>query len=101
MRTAGVEAARKSKPVLTTRRAPAVARHPDLIKRQFTAAEPIHDRRGVWPLVTAGHLDRVVPTWAAAAYEGQVGHPQLTRLMPVRTWLGARRRRSFGSARRR
>ena len=40
MRVAGIEGARRSKRVKTTRPDPASARHPDLVKREFTATAP-------------------------------------------------------------
>lgn len=40
MRAAGIEGARRSKRVKTTRSDPASARHPDLVQREFTATAP-------------------------------------------------------------
>lgn len=40
MRAAGIEGARRSKRVKTSRPDPASARHPDLVKREFTATQP-------------------------------------------------------------
>jgi len=40
MRRAGIQGARRSKRVRTTRREAGAGRHPDLVNRQFTAAEP-------------------------------------------------------------
>lgn len=40
MRAAGIEGARRSKRVKTTRPDPASAGHPDLVKREFTATAP-------------------------------------------------------------
>ncbi len=59
MRVAGVEGARRSKRVKTTRPDPASARHPDLVKREFTATAP--NRLWVTDLT-------FVPTWAGVAY---------------------------------
>lgn len=59
MRVAGVEGARRSKRVKTTRPDPASARHPDLVKREFTATAP--NRLWVTDLT-------FVPTWAGIAY---------------------------------
>ncbi|WP_255405379.1 IS3 family transposase [Sinomonas sp. R1AF57] len=59
MRVAGIEGARRSKRVKTTRPDPASARHPDLVRRQFTAAAP--NRLWVTDLT-------FVATWAGVAY---------------------------------
>lgn len=59
MRDAGIEGARRSKRVITTRRAKAAARHPDLVKRKFTAAAP----NQLWVTDLT-----YVPTWAGVAY---------------------------------
>ncbi len=40
MRAAGIQGATRSKRVRTTRRDRSTGRHPDLVNRQFTAAEP-------------------------------------------------------------
>lgn len=40
MKVAGIEGARRSKRVKTTRPDPASARHPDLVQREFTATAP-------------------------------------------------------------
>lgn len=40
IRAAGIEGARRSKRIKTTRPDPASARHPDLVKREFTAPAP-------------------------------------------------------------
>lgn len=59
MAKAGVQGARRSKRVRTTRRDSSAARHPDLVKRQFSAAEP--NRLWVTDLT-------FVATWAGVAY---------------------------------
>ncbi|MGN7979451.1 IS3 family transposase [Microbacterium sp. 22195] len=59
MRAAGIEGARRSKRVKTTRPDPASARHPDLVKREFTASAP--NRLWVTDLT-------FVPTWTGVAY---------------------------------
>ncbi|KAJ1681377.1 hypothetical protein LUZ63_021205 [Rhynchospora breviuscula] len=59
MRVAGIEGARRSKRVKTTRPDPASARHPDLVQREFTATAP--NRLWVTDLT-------FVPTWAGVAY---------------------------------
>ncbi len=59
MRAAGIEGARRSKRVKTTRPDPASARHPDLVQRKFTATAP--NRLWVTDLT-------FVPTWAGVAY---------------------------------
>ena len=40
MRAAGIEGVRRGKRVRTTKPDPAAARHPDLVKRRFTATAP-------------------------------------------------------------
>ena len=40
MRAAGIQGARRTKRVKTTRRDDSASRHPDLVKRQFSATEP-------------------------------------------------------------
>ncbi|WP_243400628.1 IS3 family transposase [Arthrobacter sp. Bz4] len=59
MRAAGIEGARRSKRVRTTRPDPAARRHPDLVNREFTAVAP--NRLWVTDLT-------FVPTWAGVAY---------------------------------
>ncbi|WP_241251031.1 MULTISPECIES: IS3 family transposase [Micrococcus] len=59
MRAAGIEGARRSKRVKTTRPHPASTRHPDLVERGFTAPAP--NRLWVTDLT-------FVPTWAGVAY---------------------------------
>lgn len=59
MRAAGIEGARRSKRVKTTRPQPTSARHPDLVQRKFTATAP--NRLWVTDLT-------FVPTWAGVAY---------------------------------
>ena len=59
MRAAGIEGATRAKRVKTTRPDPAAARHPDLVKREFTATAP--NRLWVTDLT-------FVPTWAGVAY---------------------------------
>jgi putative transposase len=59
MAKAGIQGARRSKRVRTTRRDSSGARHPDLVKRQFTAAEP----NRLWMTDPT-----FVATWAGAAY---------------------------------
>jgi transposase InsO family protein len=59
MRAAGIEGATRSKRVKTTRPDPTSARHPDLVKREFTATAP--NRLWVTDLT-------FVPTWAGVAY---------------------------------
>lgn len=58
MRAAGIEGARRSKRVKTTRPDPTSARHPDLVQREFTATAP--NRLWVTDLT-------FVPTWAGVA----------------------------------
>ena len=59
MRAAGIEGATRSKRVRTTRPDPAAVRHPDLVRRVFTATAP--NRLWVTDLT-------FVPTWAGVAY---------------------------------
>jgi len=59
MRAAGIQGARRSKRVKTTKPDPAAARHPDLVRREFTATAP--NRLWVTDLT-------FVPTWAGVAY---------------------------------
>jgi putative transposase len=59
MRQAGVQGALRSKRVRTTRRDRGAGRHPDLVKRQFTADEP----NGLWVTDLT-----FVATWAGVAY---------------------------------
>ncbi|WP_227531403.1 IS3 family transposase [Microbacterium tenebrionis] len=59
MRAAGIEGAIRSKRVKTTRPDPTSTRHPDLVKREFTATAP--NRLWVTDLT-------FVPTWAGVAY---------------------------------
>jgi putative transposase len=59
MRAAGIEGARRTKRVKTTRPDPTSARHPDLVGRDFTAIAP--NRLWVTDLT-------YVPTWAGIAY---------------------------------
>jgi putative transposase len=59
MRAAGIEGVRRGKRVRTTKADPAAARHPDLVKRKFTASAP--NRLWVTDLT-------FVPTWAGVAY---------------------------------
>lgn len=59
MKLAGIEGARRSKKVKTTRPDPASARHPDLVQREFTATAP--NRLWVTDLT-------FVATWAGVAY---------------------------------
>lgn len=59
MRAAGIEGARRYKRVKTTRPDPMSARHPDLVRREFTATAP--NRLWVTDLT-------FVPTWAGVAY---------------------------------
>ena len=59
MRAAGIEGARRSKRVKTTRPDPASARHPDLVQRKFTATAPNRLWVTEWTFV---------PTWAGVAY---------------------------------
>jgi transposase InsO family protein len=59
MRTAGIQGALRSKRVRTTRRDRSAGRHPDLVKRQFSAAAP--NRLWVTDLT-------FVASWAGVAY---------------------------------
>lgn len=59
MRTARIEGARRSKRVRTTRPDPGADRHPDLVKRDFTATGP----NQLWVTDLT-----YVPTWAGVAY---------------------------------
>jgi putative transposase len=55
MREAGIESTRRGKRVKTTKVDPGADRHPDLVKRDFTAAEP----NQLWVTDLT-----FVPTWA-------------------------------------
>ena len=59
MRAAGIEGARRTRRVRTTRADPVAARHPDLVERRFTAAAP----NQLWVTDLT-----FVPTWAGVAY---------------------------------
>jgi putative transposase len=59
MRSEGIEGVRRTTRVRTTRPAPETPRHPDLVRREFTAEAPNRP----W----ATHLT-YVPTWAGVAY---------------------------------
>ncbi|AGM31684.1 Mobile element protein (plasmid) [Mycobacteroides abscessus subsp. bolletii 50594] len=59
MRAAGIEGVRRGKRVRTTKPDPAAARHPDLVKRNFTATAP----NDLWVTDLT-----FVPTWAGVAY---------------------------------
>ncbi len=59
MRDAGIQGARRGKRVKTTKADPAASRHPDLVKRQFSAAAP----NQLWVTDLT-----FVPTWAGVAY---------------------------------
>jgi putative transposase len=59
MRAAGIEGVRRGKRVRTTKSDPAAARHPDLVKRDFTATAP----NQLWVTDLT-----YVPTWAGVAY---------------------------------
>jgi putative transposase len=59
MRVAGMEGARRTKRVRTTRADPVAARHPDLVRRDFTATAP----NQLWVTDLT-----YVPTWAGVAY---------------------------------
>jgi putative transposase len=59
MRAAGIEGARRTKRVRTTRADPVAARHPDLVNRDFTATAP----NQLWVTDLT-----YVPTWAGVAY---------------------------------
>ena len=59
MRVAGIDGVRRGKRVRTTKPDPAAARHPDLVKRDFTASAP----NQLWVTDLT-----FVPTWAGVAY---------------------------------
>jgi transposase InsO family protein len=59
MRAAGIEGARRTKRVRTTRADPVAARHPDLVERRFQADTP----NQLWVTDLT-----YVPTWSAVAY---------------------------------
>ena len=59
MRAAGIEGVRRGKRVRTTKPDPTAPRHPDLVKRQFTATAP----NQLWVTDVT-----FVPTWAGVAY---------------------------------
>ncbi len=59
MRAAGIEGARRTMRVRTTRPDPGSARHPDLVRRDFTATAP----NQLWVTDLT-----FVPTWAGTAY---------------------------------
>ena len=59
MRAAGIEGARRGKRVRTTKADPVAARHPDLVRRKFTATAP----NQLWVTDLT-----FVPTWAGVAY---------------------------------
>jgi putative transposase len=59
MRAAGIEGARRTKRVRTTKADPVAARHPDLVNRDFTATAP----NELWVTDLT-----YVPTWAGVAY---------------------------------
>src|SRR5690606_28541674 len=59
MRAEGIEGARRTKRVRTTKADPAGARHPDLVNRDFTATGP----NQLWVTDLT-----YVPTWAGVAY---------------------------------
>jgi transposase InsO family protein len=59
MRLAGIEGARRTKRVRTTRADPVATRHPDLVQRRFTAAAP----NQLWVTDLT-----FVSTWAGVAY---------------------------------
>jgi putative transposase len=59
MRAAAMEGARRTKRVRTTRPDPVAARHPDLVRRDFTATAP----NQLWVTDLT-----YVPTWAGVAY---------------------------------
>ena len=59
MRAAGIEGTRRGKRVRTTKADPTAPRHPDLVKRQFTATAP----NQLWVTDLT-----FVPTWAGVAY---------------------------------
>jgi len=59
MRTAGIEGVRRGKRVRTTKTDPGAPRHPDLVKRNFTATTP----NDLWVTDLT-----YVPTWSGVAY---------------------------------
>src|SRR5690606_37475116 len=59
MRAAGIEGVRRTKRVRTTKAAPGMPRHPDLVGRDFTATAP----NQLWVTDLT-----FVPTWAGVAY---------------------------------
>ena len=59
MRAAGIEGVRRGKRVRTTKPDPGAGRHPDLVKRNFTATAP----NQLWVTDLT-----YVPTWAGVAY---------------------------------
>ena len=59
MRAAGIEGVRRGKQVRTTKAGPGAGRHPDLVKRNFTATAP----NQLWVTDLT-----YVPTWAGVAY---------------------------------
>ena len=59
MRSEGIKGVRRTKPVRTTRPNPEVARHPDLVRREFSAKAP----NQLWVTDLT-----YVPTWAGVAY---------------------------------
>src|SRR5690348_15996292 len=59
MRAAGIEGVRRGKRVRTTKPDPPAPRHPDLVKRQFTATAP----NALWVTDLT-----FVPTWAGVGY---------------------------------
>jgi putative transposase len=59
MRAAGMEGVRRGKRVRTTKADPGAPRHPDLVKRKFTATAP----NALWVTDLT-----FVPTWAGVAY---------------------------------
>lgn len=59
MRAAGIQGVRRGKPVATTKADPGAGRHPDLVKRDFTATAP----NQLWVTDLT-----YVPTWAGVAY---------------------------------
>jgi putative transposase len=59
MRAAGIEGVRRGKRVRTTKADPTAPRHPDLVKREFTATAP----NQLWVTDLT-----FVPTWAGVAY---------------------------------
>lgn len=59
MRAEGIEGARRTKRVRTTKADPGAARHPDLVERDFTATAP----NQLWVTDLT-----YVPTWAGVAY---------------------------------